>query len=293
MKLFDILKIEMQSLLPEQCKIHLAGWNGRDDPMDIFLRGLFPEWQNWQSNRVFERPFIVSLIKMDNDQWLFAGVHSTHGCDEVDAQQDRPWDKSAGYSPTLESQKIKPAVRYHTKALPEFSELTGRLIVSYVREARNAYRNAETISEQLLVSELMPRPLDVEVFPGFTRVLLPKWKLDIIVKNEIVSWKAALGSVSGVYLITDALTGQHYIGSAYGEGGFWARWKTYSETGHGFNKILQALLIEKGVDYARNFQFAILETADSSAGKDQVLERESHWKNVLFSRESHGGYNAN
>jgi hypothetical protein len=66
MKLFDILNLELASLKPEECKIHLAGWNVNDEPLDVFLAGRFPEWRNWQSNKIFERPYIVSLIKMDS-----------------------------------------------------------------------------------------------------------------------------------------------------------------------------------------------------------------------------------
>jgi hypothetical protein len=208
MRLFDILKIKMPELKPDFCKIHLACWNGRDDPLDIFLEGNFPAWQNWQSNRNYERPFVVSLIKMDGEsQWLFAGVYSTHGCSSVDAQQDRPWDKSTGYSPTAESQPIKPAFRYDTKTLPEFAELTGRLIVEFARPGRQSYLKAENWAERLKVNELRPRPLEVEEFPGFSRVLLPKKKLDLIVREEITSWKSALASVGGVYLITDTKSG--------------------------------------------------------------------------------------
>jgi hypothetical protein len=294
MKIFGILKLELPTLKPEECKIHLACWNGRDDPMDIFLRGLFTEWQNWQSNRNFERPFIVSLIKMyGGNRWLFAGVYSTNGCNAVDAQVDRPWDKSAGYSPTSESQIIRPAFRYDTKALPEFVELTGRLIVEFARPGRQSYLKAENWAEQLKVHELRPRPLEVEDFPGFSDVLLPKWKLDLIIREVIMSWKSALSSVAGIYLITDTKTGRHYVGSAYGEGGIWGRWKTYSETGHGFDKILQVLLKEMGTEYARHFQFCILETADTNASKDDVIDRETHWKNALCCREAYGGYNAN
>lgn len=294
MKLFDFLKIEMPGLKPEECKIHLASWNGRDDPLDIFLAGNFPAWQNWQSNRNFERPFIMSLIKMEGEsRWLFAGVCSTHGCRAVDAQQDRPWDKSAGYSPTAESQTIKPAFRYDTKALPEFAELTGRLIVKFARPGRQPYLKAENWVEQLKVCELRPRPLEVEEFPGFSSVLLPKWELDIIAVQEIESWKSALSSVAGIYLITDTKSGRHYVGSAYGAGGIWGRWKAYSESGHGHNKILKSLLQKKEVTYSCNFQFSILETADINASADEILARETHWKNVLCSRESHGGYNAN
>jgi hypothetical protein len=187
MRLFDILKIKMPELKPDFCKIHLACWNGRDDPLDIFLEGNFPAWQNWQSNRNYERPFVVSLIKMDGEsQWLFAGVYSTHGCSSVDAQQDRPWDKST---------------------LPEFAELTGRLIVEFARPGRQSYLKAENWAERLKVNELRPRPLEVEEFPGFSRVLLPKKKLDLIVREEITSWKSALASVGGVYLITDTKSG--------------------------------------------------------------------------------------
>ena len=284
----------MPSLKPEDCKIHLAGWNGRDNPLDVFLVGHFSAWQNWQSNRNFERPFIVSLIKMDGEsQWLFAGVYSAHGCSAVNAQQDRPWDKNAGYSPTAENQTIKPAYCYDTKVMPEFTELTGRLIVDFARPGRQSYLKAENWVEQMKVNELRPRPLEVEEFPGFSQVLLPKWKLDLIIREEITSWKSALSSVAGIYLITDTNNGRHYVGSAYGEGGIWSRWKTYSETGHGFDKNLQALLKEKGVDYARHFQFCILETADTSAGKDDVIDRETHWKKAICSHESYGGYNGN
>jgi len=271
MNLFDILNIELPSLKPEECKIHLAVWNGRDEPLDVFLRGEFPEWQNWQRHKNFERPYVVSLIKMGGPyRWLFAGVHSTHGCAPV-----------------------KNAVRYKTKELPECAALTGRLIIEFARAGRQSYLKAENWAERLHVSELKPRPVVVEEFPGFSNILLPKWKLDIIVAQDIESWKSALSSVAGVYLITDTKTGRHYVGSAYGTGGIWERWKAYSEGGHGNNKNLKSLLQKKRADYSANFQFSILETADTSAGEDDVLQRETHWKNVLCSRESHGGYNAN
>lgn len=75
--------------------------------------------------------------------------------------------------------------------------------------------------------------------------------------------------------------------------GFWARWRAYSESGHGGDKNLKNILQKEGADYSRNFQFSILEAADTNASEDDVLERETHWKNALCSRESHGGYNAN
>jgi len=145
----------------------------------------------------------------------------------------------------------------------------------------------------MAVHELRPQRLTVADFPGYASVIISKATLDIIVQQQIASWKSALSSVAGVYLITDTETGKHYVGSAYGEGGFWQRWSEYSATGHGHNKALLALLAIKSVAYASKFQFCILEIADTHASKNDVLARETHWKNALCSRESHGGYNAN
>jgi len=167
------------------------------------------------------------------------------------------------------------------------------LIIEFARTGRQSYLKAENWARQLQVSELKPRPLAIEEFPGFSNVILPKRKLDIIVAQEIESWKAALSSVAGVYLITDSKTGRHYVGSAYGTEGIWNRWKAYSENGHGGNKNLRTLLQNEGTGYSINFQFSILETADTSTSEDDVLKRETHWKNALCSRESHGSYNAN
>jgi hypothetical protein len=274
MKLFDILTLERPSLKPEDCKLHLATVNAtQEDPLDVFLAGKFVEWQSWQNHENFDRPYIVSLIKMrEHSKWLFAGVHSVHRCHFIKAEQ---------------------CYRYQTEEVPELTALTGRLIIEFSRRGRQPYRIAENWSAQLKVSELKPRRLVIEEFSGFTNVLLPKSKLDIIVAQEIESWKSALSSVAGVYLITDTKTGRHYVGSAYGTGGIWGRWKAYSESGHGNNKNLKNILQKMGLAHSHNFQFSVLETADTNASKDDVLERETHWKNALCSRESHGGYNAN
>jgi hypothetical protein len=52
-------------------------------------------------------------------------------------------------------------------------------------------------------------------------------------------------------------------------------------------KLLQA----QGADYARHFQYVILEIADTHVGQEYLLARESHWKEALQTRKH--GYNAN
>jgi hypothetical protein len=85
MRVFDILRLLVPELEPIKTKIHLAGWNGFNDPLDVFLAGRFAEWQSYQSQRNFERPLVLSLIKLkERDRWLFAGLHRVDGpCERV------------------------------------------------------------------------------------------------------------------------------------------------------------------------------------------------------------------
>jgi hypothetical protein len=48
-----------------------------------------------------------------------------------------------------------------------------------------------------------------------------------------------------------------------------------------------------GLEYARHFQFCILETADTNASEEDVIDRETHWEKARCSWENHGSYNTN
>ena len=61
-------------------KLHLATWNGSDQPLDVFVRSrsAWDGWNRWRTTRDdFNRPFIFSLIDFypDKDRWLFGGVY--------------------------------------------------------------------------------------------------------------------------------------------------------------------------------------------------------------------------
>lgn len=271
MELFDLLKIVTPEITPEKCKIHLAGWNGVDNPLDVYLADEFEDWQSWQTKKNFEREYVISLIALpQSNRWLFAGAYKSHGCDRVD-----------GLAP----------YRYNLQRVTAADEMNGRLVFEYERDGRNSYRNAENCTASMQVAEIRPERLSIAEFPGYTRAMITKRQLDTIAKQQHVSWKTALASVAGVYVIADRLTGKLYIGSATGNEGIWGRWCAYAQTGHGGNQELRKLLNEQGSDYAANFQYGILETADSRATDQDILARESHWKELLLTR-SHG-YNAN
>ena len=78
------------------------------------------------------------------------------------------------------------------------------------------------------------------------------------------------------------------MGAAYGDTGIWDRLRQYSQTLHGGNIGLSALVADKGADYVRNnLSFALLEFWSMRTEDQHVLDRETYWKQVLVSR-SHG-----
>ena len=272
MQLFQILQLLDAQVVPEQCKLHLAGWNGEEDPFDVYLAGRFDEWQSWQSRMNFERPFVVSLIALSRDNsWLFAGVHNSEGCE---------W---------LEEYNMH---RYRLSRRTGPNELDGCLIVHFERPGRQSYLLGENWNQAMEVAEVRPERLRVAEFPGYSATMLTKRRLDIVVKESIASWRSALSNVAGIYVIADRRTGKLYIGSATAGEGIWSRWCAYSATGHGENRELKDLLQREGESYAENFQFGVLEIAGTHASTDDVLRRESHWKELLLTRVPHG-YNAN
>ncbi|MEC7940585.1 MAG: GIY-YIG nuclease family protein [Pseudomonadota bacterium] len=269
MDLFTFLQAVNAEITPTKCKIHLAVWNGEQNPLDVYLAGDFEEWQSYQSKRNFNREYIVSLIQLpEHDTWLLAGIYESIS----DTWNEDHYD-------------------YTTKLVPEFESYYGRLKVSFTRSGRQSYLIAENWSESIVVKEITAQRVVVESFQGYQQTSLSKTHLDIIVKHQISDWRSALSSVSGIYLITDLATGKLYVGSATGEYGLWQRWCDYSYTGHGGNNQLYILLNDKGMTYADNFQYSILEIADTHKTKDEILARESYWKNVLASRQF--GYNDN
>lgn len=262
MRALDLLSLLDSDFSPERAKIHLASFNGTDAPIDVFCAGNFPEWQRRQSNRNFERDFVLSLIELPQPQhWLFAGIWRSEGVVKRN---------NGGYYYTLSE-------------MPLSSELTGRLVVKFKRPGRTSYLKAENWRESILISEIRQQPLSIRDFPGYKNVNISFDELRALAREAPASWKSALSSVAGVYLISDAKCGQLYVGSASGEGGIWARWMDYSRNSHGGNKELRSI-IKIDPNHTKHWRLSILELADVGTSGESIIARESHWKDVLLSR---------
>ena len=275
MNAFHLLQILLPDLTPKNSKLHFAITNGKENPLDVYYQGDFQEWQRQQLKRNFDRKYVVSFIAMPTPNlWLFAGVHLS----DIPTQRE-----DCIYYPLVEIQETK--------------ELDGRLIISFDKKnvdnkfVRQSYLLTENWVEKLNVAEVLAQALDFAKFPSFKSVHISFSQLKTIVKKSLSDWQSALSSVAGVYLIADKSSGKLYVGSATGEGGIWQRWAEYATNLHGNNRQLIELKKQFGDVHFENFYFSILEIADTHSSENEILVRESHWKNVLLTRQF--GYSDN
>ncbi|MGO3856932.1 MAG: GIY-YIG nuclease family protein, partial [Glutamicibacter arilaitensis] len=118
-------------------------------------------------------------------------------------------------------------------------------------------------------------------FPGFDQLVLDHSQLQAVMReHRYASWRTALSSVMGVYLITDTSDGRQYIGKADGAENICQRWKAYATNGHGGNVELRGL-------EPTNFRFSLLRVFDPTTPLREIDTAESHFKLALGTRK-HG-----
>lgn len=266
--LTDIIKIDN----PRLYKLHLACWNGKEEPLDVFVRcwDEWIGWNEWKSRRNdWTRDYIFSLIDFypKSDSWLFGGIFKV---------------------------KNRFTDRYEIEECIKYKKYVGRLILKFHRYSglRGRAFNLENHVNDFVVSEILPDVYGGEAFPGYHNVNHDFSQLEPIMYKEKTDWKTALENVKGIYLISDKSNGKSYVGSAYGSYGIWARLRCYIETGHGWNDEMVELISEKGIKYAKaNFKIALLEVFSMDTPDEYIIERENRWKPILMTKEH--GYNKN
>lgn len=276
-KATSILSINDSEL--SQFKLHLACWNGNQQPLNVYLNDWdnWVGWNQWRGGKDdFNRKFIFSLIQFyhEPNKWLFGGIFKI-------IKRHEDWGKTEiGYSVELQD--------LH-------KELIGRLIIDFTRYQgmRGRAFRLENYYKDFKISQILKRPYDGVNFPGYENINIDFPELESVFRFQKNDWKTALENIKGVYAIYDKSNGKKYVGSAYGDFGIWSRWSVYSGTGHGFNDELTKIISVNGIDYARkNFRFCLLEYRPMRADDSIIIARESYWKEVLLSRGEFG-YNKN
>ena len=177
---------------------------------------------------------------------------------------------------SLEESTEPPTGFYHDLIeLDKFSDLRMKLEITWGKEI--AWRRI------LKKTDNYPINLREKTIPftGLDNISLIMAELRLAVLEP--EWQQEIGSIAGIYLITDEKSGKHYIGSAYGSDGIWQRWKSYACTGHGNNKDLIKLL-QENPGRENEFRFTLLEKISATSSSKMVIGRENFWKIALGSR---------
>jgi hypothetical protein len=232
----------------------------RDDrPAFEFYQGT----QSFGNHPKLQSSYWASFVVTPVGDTLLAGFYR---CAYVGVStEDRPWPHAEGIDPA-------GSCDVYDLALDDrLSDLAGRVVIDWGGSERAWIQRAD--KQNKLVVEIWRKFREPD-FPGFVRFMAPLSNLERLP----ASWIAALSTSRGVYLLTCPRTREQYVGSAYGDDGFYGRWLAYVHDNHGGNVALRS---RDPSDY----QVSILEVAGSAATVENIIAIEELWKRKLQSRE--------
>jgi hypothetical protein len=253
--------------------------DSRIDIEALYIAGQFDVYQNYQSRLAFaDAEQIISFRGGIGTHAIFVGIYSV---DDVDGPKRRKLPANFLFP----DMNVSNHYFYSLTRDDKFESVRDRLVIDWGTGTRSWVQNFRPGDKAVV--EVLPIGY-VREFPGFLDFILRFDELKTIVGNPISNreWHRMLGSVAGVYLILDTLTGRQYVGSAYGGRGIIGRWADYARNGHGGNDQLKALLAERPTA-TNDFRFSVLQTLSSSLTKREVVAYENRHKEKLGSR-AHG-----
>jgi hypothetical protein len=160
--------------------------------------------------------------------------------------------------------------RWLTTALPAFDEYQGKLFVDWGPGTRSWGQRAERKDKPILE---LRREYKEETYPGHTAFVRQLSEIETLPP----SWLAILRNSRGVYLLTCPATKEQYVGAAFAQGGFHARWMQHASR--------QGDAIAFRSRSPADYRVSILEVAGSLATDQDIVEMEQRWKAKLQSRE--------
>lgn len=166
--LVDFLAASGVALDKGSAKVHLACFNGREHPIDVYFAGYFNDWQAHQAQRNFPCRHVLSLIDIGAKTWLFVGVYEV---------------LDVGPHPKVAGQYL-----YSLRLLPGQEEVIGRVIVEHAR-TRQSYVWLKPEIE-LPIIEIRREKLTVGEFPGYNAVVIPHATLRLIIQQKMYLFSA-------------------------------------------------------------------------------------------------------
>lgn len=236
---------------------------------------LFKEWQSEQSDSKMKNvDYLVVFLAEEGCECRFIGVYRNYG------------PKRATGNGVSE---------YAIEEVEGFEGLKDKVVIDWGKGTLSWMQNWQLTKNVRRIDQVNTGN-DIPYFIRYEDVILSFSQLQKVVEDK--EWKSKLESLNCVYMILDKETGKQYVGVTYKDmkpgikNGILGRWTEYAKTGHGNNKLLVALLAEKGISYAdQNFQWTILETLPLNVTPKVAIDRESLYKKKFGTREH--GYNEN
>jgi hypothetical protein len=244
---------------------------------------LFNAYQQTHSEKVEKTMasagYVVSFIGFEPGKALFVGLYRIGGHKaltyaeywQVPAHVELKKLGMKGFS----GNSRPSCLRFELTLLDFYSEWKGKLVVDWPPPervwCRRAHRNeipVRAILEESALDTAMKKWDELDLTWSQLGILPKRWQ------TKLQEWR-------GIYYIFDLSDGKGYVGSAYGDSNLFGRWKMYASTGHGGNSLL------RGRD-PQNFRFTILELVSPTMEGDEVIRRESSWKERLHTRKPYG-----
>jgi hypothetical protein len=239
-------------------------YSDRPTPYQLWCAndGRFDIYQRIQSRERFKSAtHIAAFVGTPLNETLFVGLYSVRGWSTPPQNLHDP----------ISDEDVSKFHLYDLTLTEILSDYRGRLIIDWGSGYRSWVQRAKHKNKPVLE---IRRQAGEPPFPGFMEFRERLHNLATVP----FSWRTALGAVGGVYLLACVKTGKLYVGSAYGEGGFWRRWEDYLVTGHGGNVLMKDLAHAE-------YQVSILEVASSSTSPADVVAMESRWKAKMLTKE--------
>lgn len=255
-------------------------------------------YQRFQNTDIFSRcEGFFSFVGLPEQRALFVGAYrlagpTTHVALEpsdpsVPAAMRDLWGRWCSKTPAM-------SFHYALERDPRFEPLEGRAVIDWGQGAIqwHQWETGKPIVELREAGRIAP-------CPPFPDIDLSLQKIAFLAGHEASnpSWRTRLGSVGGIYLLTDHRNHRLYVGQAGAEGeggGFWARWKQYAAGASG-NVLVDAAFRDGTIRPGDpDVTMSVLEVVPlGKANKARLDALENRWKLRLRSRSAKHGLNDN
>lgn len=225
----------------------------------------FEEYQSTQPARyrgIFDVPYWAAFVATPDRHTLFVGLYRVRLAEQlVPAFQCPLTDRS------IPADSID---RYATEPVDDFTHYGGKLLVDWGPGTRSWVQYADRRDKPIL--ELRRSEADPP-YPGHSGFLCQLSQVEALP----LGWRSILANARGIYLLSCPRTREQYVGAAFAEGGFLARWSQHA--------MQQGDAIAFRSRNPEDYRVSILEVAGSLATDDDIVRMEIRWKEKLQSRE--------